>query len=112
MRSDVFRAGTPSRRERARSNLNVAIEPRVEEEAMTTKKYETVLIEKQDGITWLVMNRPDKRNAMSPQLHLDMDDALAELAVDPQTQVLVLTGAGEAFCAGQDIKLYFRANDD
>ena len=47
---------------------------------MTTKKYETVLIEKQDGITWLIMNRPDKRNAMSPQLHLDMDDALAELA--------------------------------
>src|SRR6202166_3057434 len=79
---------------------------------MTTKKYETVLIEKQDGITWLVMNRPEKRNAMSPQLHVEMDDALAELAVDPQTQVLVLTGAGEAFCAGQDIKLYFRANDD
>jgi feruloyl-CoA hydratase/lyase len=79
---------------------------------MTTKKYETVLIEKQDGITWLIMNRPDKRNAMSPQLHLEMDDALAELAVDPQTQILVLTGAGEAFCAGQDIKLYFRANDD
>jgi trans-feruloyl-CoA hydratase/vanillin synthase len=79
---------------------------------MPAKKYETVLIEKQDGITWLVMNRPEKRNAMSPQLHLEMDDALAELAVDPQTQVLVLTGAGEAFCAGQDIKLYFRANDD
>jgi len=62
---------------------------------MTTKKYDTVLIEKQGGITWLIMNRPDKRNAMSPQLHLEMDDALAELAVDPQTQVL-----------------YFRANDD
>ena len=79
---------------------------------MTSKKYETVLIEKEDGITWLIMNRPEKRNAMSPQLHVEMDDALAELAVDPQTQVLVLTGAGEAFCAGQDIKLYFRANDD
>ena len=78
---------------------------------MTTKKYETVLIEKQDGITWLVMNRPDKRNAMSPQLHLDMDDALEELAVDPGTEVVVLTGAGEAFCAGQDIKLYFRGGD-
>jgi trans-feruloyl-CoA hydratase/vanillin synthase len=51
---------------------------------MTTKKYETVLIEKQDGITWLIMNRPDKRNAMSPQLHLDMDDALDELAGDPE----------------------------
>src|SRR5882757_3290347 len=57
------------------------------------------------------MNRPDKRNAMSPQLHLDMDDALDELSGDPETQVLVLTGAGEAFCAGQDIKLYFRGGD-
>jgi len=79
---------------------------------MPSKKYETVLIEKGDGITWLIMNRPEKRNAMSPQLHVEMDDALAELAVDPQTQVLVLTGAGDAFCSGQDIKLYFRANDD
>src|SRR5437762_13860509 len=78
---------------------------------MTTKKYETVLIEKQDGITWLIMNRPDKRNAMSPLRHVEMDDALAELAVDPQTQVLLLTGAGDAFCAGQDITLYFRAHD-
>jgi trans-feruloyl-CoA hydratase/vanillin synthase len=77
-----------------------------------TSKYETVKIEKENGITWLMMNRPEKRNAMSPQLHVEMDDALAELAVDPQTQVLVLTGAGdEAFCAGQDIRLYFRAND-
>jgi trans-feruloyl-CoA hydratase/vanillin synthase len=79
---------------------------------MPSKKYETVLIEREDGITWLIMNRPEKRNAMSPQLHVEMDDALAELAVDPQTQVLVLTGAGDAFCSGQDIKLYFRANDD
>jgi trans-feruloyl-CoA hydratase/vanillin synthase len=79
---------------------------------MAAKNYETVLIEKADGITWLIMNRPEKRNAMSPQLHIEMDDALADLAVDPETQVLVLTGAGEAFCAGQDIRLYFRANDD
>jgi trans-feruloyl-CoA hydratase/vanillin synthase len=71
-----------------------------------------VLCEKADGGTWLMMNRPEKRTAMSPQLHVEMDDALAELAVDPQTQVLVLTGAGDAFCSGQDIKLYFRANDD
>jgi len=79
---------------------------------MTSKKYETVLIEREGGITWLIMNRPEKRNAMSPQMHIEMDDALTELAVDSRTEVLVLTGAGEAFCAGQDIKLYFRANDD
>ena len=76
------------------------------------KKYETVLVEKSEGITWLIMNRPDKRNAMSPQLHLDMDDALEDLATDPETEILILTGAGnEAFCAGQDIRLYFRGTE-
>jgi len=78
---------------------------------MTTKKYETIKVEKEDGITWVIFNRPDKRNAMSPQLHLDMDDALDDLATDDETQVLVITGAGEAFCAGQDIKLYFRGTE-
>ena len=78
---------------------------------MTTKKYETVLIEKHDGITWLIMNRPDKRNAMSPQLHLDMDDVLDDLAIDDETEILVVTGAGESFSAGQDIRLYFRGTE-
>jgi feruloyl-CoA hydratase/lyase len=75
------------------------------------KTYEAIAVEKDQGITWLMINRPDKRNAMSPQVHLEMDEVLDELAVDPQTEVLVLTGAGNnAFSAGQDIKLYFRAN--
>ncbi len=73
-----------------------------------TSKYETILVEKQEGITWITFNRPSQRNAMNPQLHVEMDAALDELAVDPETEVLVLTGAGEAFSAGQDIKLYFR----
>ena len=75
-----------------------------------TKKYEAILVENHDGITWVTFNRPDKRNAMSPQLHLDMDDVLDELSTDDDTEVLVITGAGQAFSAGQDIKLYFRAN--
>src|SRR5215472_3980866 len=78
---------------------------------MTTKKNETIKVEKEDGITWVIFNRPDKRNAMSPQLHLEMDDVLDDLAIDEETQVLVITGAGEAFCAGQDIKLYFRGTE-
>src|SRR6516225_3083065 len=48
---------------------------------MTTKKYETIKVEKENGITWVIFNRPDKRNAMSPQLHLEMDDVLDDLAV-------------------------------
>lgn len=74
--------------------------------------YETILIEKADGVTWVTLNRPDQRNAMSPQMHFEMDAALDELAVDDDTKVLVLTGAGKAFCAGQDLKLFFRATED
>jgi len=72
-------------------------------------RYETIEIAKEKGITFVTFNRPEKRNAMSPQLHREMDEALDDLAVDPQTLVLVITGAGEAFCAGQDIELFFRA---
>lgn len=75
---------------------------------MEKKPYQNILVKNEDGITWVTLNRPEKRNAMSPALHYEMDDALADLAVDPNTQVLVITGAGEAFCAGQDLKLYFR----
>src|SRR3974377_486541 len=78
---------------------------------MTTKKYETIKIEKDGGITWVIFNRPTKRNAGRPQLHLEMDEALDDLAVGEETQVLVVTGAGDAFCAGQDIKLYFRGTE-
>jgi feruloyl-CoA hydratase/lyase len=78
---------------------------------MAAKKYETIKVEKDNGVTWVIFNRPEKRNAMSPQLHMDMDDVLDELAVDDETEVLVITGAGEAFSAGQDIKLYFRGTE-
>lgn len=71
--------------------------------------YETVKVEqRKDGITFLILNRPEKRNAMNPQLHYDMDDALLNLATDPDTKILIVTGAGKAFCAGQDLKEYFR----
>ncbi len=75
---------------------------------MPAYKYECVKIEVKDGIGWAIMNRPEKRNAMSPQLHYDMDDALAEMEVDPEVKVVVVTGAGGNFSAGQDLKLFFR----
>jgi trans-feruloyl-CoA hydratase/vanillin synthase len=78
---------------------------------MADKAYETIKIERDKGITFVILNRPEKRNAMSPQLHMEMADALDDLAVDAATDVLILTGAGKAFCAGQDIKLYFRGTE-
>ena len=75
---------------------------------MADKTYENIKITREGGITFLSLNRPDKRNAMSPALHYDMEDAVQWLARDAETKVLVLTGEGEAWCAGQDLKLYFR----
>ena len=75
---------------------------------MADKTYENVVIERDGEVTFLYLNRPEKRNAMSPGLHYDMQDALLNLDNDAQTKVLVLGGKGEAWCAGQDIKAYFR----
>ena len=59
---------------------------------MAEYKYECAKVRVHDGIAWLTMNRPDKRNAMSPQLHYDMDDALARLEVDDNVKVVVVGG--------------------
>jgi trans-feruloyl-CoA hydratase/vanillin synthase len=78
----------------------------------TITNYECVTVEKDDGLTWVTLNRPDKRNAMSPELDREMLDIILNLEGDPETRVLILTGAGDAFCAGMDLKLYFRALED
>ncbi len=84
----------------------------VEEKNVIDKSYDNIAVTREDGIAWLMINRPEKRNAMSPGVHYEMEDALTDLATDAETKVLVLTGAGEAFCAGQDLREYFRANDE
>ncbi|MDP6174468.1 MAG: enoyl-CoA hydratase-related protein, partial [Rhodospirillales bacterium] len=76
---------------------------------MSEYEYENVIVEKKDGIAWAIMNRPEKRNAMSPDLHYDMEDAIARLECDPEVQVVIIKGAGGNFSAGQDLRLFFRA---
>ena len=68
-----------------------------------------VLVEFEDGIAWVSLNRPDKRNAMNPALAYEMLEVLEALEIDDRAEVLVLTGTGEAFSAGMDLKEYFRA---
>jgi len=70
-------------------------------------EYKTLLIERDDGVTTLRLNRPEKKNAMSPTMHREMHHALTELKFDDETKVLVITGTADAFCAGQDLKEYF-----
>ena len=74
--------------------------------------YQTIKVETKDGVTTITFNRPERRNAMNPRMHLEMVDALTTLEYDDNCRVLVLTGAGDSFCAGQDLKEYFYELDD
>src|SRR6476620_8364636 len=65
-----------------------------------------VLYEKRDRIAYLTINRPEARNAVSPEVHRAMIAAWADFAADDSVDVAILTGAGEAFCAGADLKEY------
>lgn len=74
-------------------------------------RWNTVKVEVEQGIAWVTLNRPEKRNAMSPLLNREMIDVLETLEMDDDAQVLVLTGAGDSWSAGMDLKEYFRETD-
>ena len=71
-----------------------------------------IRVENDEGIVTLTIDRPEKRNAMNPQMHREMHQALSELRFDPSVRVLIITGSGESFCAGQDLKEYFYDLDE
>ncbi|MCS0580721.1 p-hydroxycinnamoyl CoA hydratase/lyase [Massilia pinisoli] len=74
-------------------------------------RWQTVKVDVDGGIGWITLNRPEKRNAMSPTLNREMIAVLEMLELDDDAQVVVLTGAGESWSAGMDLKEYFRETD-
>ena len=63
-----------------------------------------VLFEKRDGIAYVTLNRPEKRNAFSPEMIVRLVDVWADIAADPEVRVALLTGAGDqAFSSGGDL---------
>jgi trans-feruloyl-CoA hydratase/vanillin synthase len=76
------------------------------------ERWGTVRVELEDGIAWVTLSRPEKRNAMSPTLNAEMVEVLQALDADDACGVLVLTGAGDAWSAGMDLKEYFREIDE
>jgi trans-feruloyl-CoA hydratase/vanillin synthase len=73
--------------------------------------WQTVKIEFDDGIAWVTLNRPEKKNALSPTLNREMLQVLDALEVDDRCKALVLSGAGESFSSGMDLKEYFKEVD-
>jgi 2-(1,2-epoxy-1,2-dihydrophenyl)acetyl-CoA isomerase len=66
--------------------------------------YTTLLVDTQDGITTLSLNRPEVLNAFNDQMAQELLTALKQAERDSATRCLVLTGAGRGFCAGQDLE--------
>ena len=71
---------------------------------MTDSRYQTILYEKTGAIATLTMNRPERMNGMTNRMVSETTRALDAAAADPEVRVLVLTGAGRAFCPGADFQ--------
>jgi 2-(1,2-epoxy-1,2-dihydrophenyl)acetyl-CoA isomerase len=68
-----------------------------------TETQDALLRQQRDGVLVLTLNRPERRNALSPQLYEALQENLIAAAADPAVGAVVLTGAGQAFCAGGDV---------
>jgi len=66
--------------------------------------YETILCEKQNGVATITLNRPQSLNAFIPQMNQEVLEALRDGERDKAVRCFMITGAGRAFCAGQDLK--------
>ncbi len=67
-------------------------------------RFPTLLTELDRGVLTVTMNRPDRLNAVGDGMHEAFEDLWEDVARDPEVRVVVLTGAGRAFCAGGDVR--------
>lgn len=67
-------------------------------------RYERILLEIDQGIATLTLNRPEKRNALDDRTIAELHDAFATIARDDEVRVILLRGAGKDFCAGADLE--------
>jgi 2-(1,2-epoxy-1,2-dihydrophenyl)acetyl-CoA isomerase len=71
---------------------------------MSDQPFETILFEKSGPVATITMNRPEHMNGMTNRMLVETGEALRDAAADPDLRVLVLTGAGRAFCPGADLQ--------
>ena len=65
--------------------------------------YEFISFERRGGIAWVTMNRPERKNALTPDMREELIDAIGVVAGDLELRCMVVTGAGDGFCSGADI---------
>ncbi|MCL6517672.1 enoyl-CoA hydratase-related protein [Alicyclobacillus sp.] len=67
--------------------------------------FETIRYEVDGAIAWITLHRPERLNAITPQMLAELRDAFADVRRDDRVRVAVLTGEGRGFCAGQDLRM-------
>jgi len=73
----------------------------------------SILVDHKDGVCIITLNRPEKLNSFNAEMHRELADELETIACDKHIRALVITGAGRAFCAGQDLsERSFEGNAD
>ena len=65
---------------------------------------DSLIVERDNGVVTLTLNRPDSLNSLDAELREALRDTLGELDTDPDCRAVLLTGAGRAFCVGQDLR--------
>jgi len=71
---------------------------------MDYSKYKCIKVERKGRILCLTLNRPDRLNAVTPEMHTELATIFADIRNDHDADVVTITGAGRAFCAGADLK--------
>jgi len=66
--------------------------------------FTTLLYERQDHVTTITLNRPERRNALNRTLYRELERAFLAASADPETRCVIVTGADPTFCAGEDVK--------
>src|SRR6266536_1612161 len=79
---------------------------RTGETLMDYSRYHSLSCERQDQVLIVSLNRPEALNAINAELHTELSQVFADIALDQETNVVVLTGKGRAFSAGGDIKWF------
>ena len=68
------------------------------------KNFDFIKLERNGGVATITLNRPEVYNALNDEITFELQDAFKTLRKDDHCRVIVLTGEGKAFCAGQDLK--------
>jgi len=68
--------------------------------------FETIEYLENSGYAQITLNRPESLNSFTPAMHVELREALSRIEQNPEIRALLFTGAGRAFCAGEDLGAY------